>query len=121
MYDDHGVERRMPQRRGGSRGSEDDGEVYMGGVRRQVPRFEHAHQCDQGIHTEPLDEVTKRMKVKVSDFFGRLNPDAFHDWIIALEDYFDWFSVPEERKVQFVKLKLKGPACAWWSSVVERL
>lgn len=71
-YDDHGVERRMPQRRGGSRGSEDDGEVYMGGVRRQVPRFEHAHQCDQGIHTEPLDEVTKRMKVKVSDFLEGL-------------------------------------------------
>ncbi|KAK0583599.1 hypothetical protein LWI29_038569 [Acer saccharum] len=61
------------------------------------------------------------MKVGVSDFLGRLNPDAFQDWIMALEDYFDWFSVPEERKVRFVKLKLKGPARAWWSSVEEQL
>ncbi|KAK0596482.1 hypothetical protein LWI29_016081 [Acer saccharum] len=61
------------------------------------------------------------MKVEVSDFLGRLNPDAFHDWITTLEDYFDWFSVPEDRKVRFVKLKLKGPTRAWWSSVEEQL
>ncbi|KAG6735951.1 hypothetical protein POTOM_061363 [Populus tomentosa] len=29
--------------------------------------------------------------------------------------------IPEERKVQFVKLKLKGSAHAWWSNVEERL
>ncbi|KAH7571079.1 hypothetical protein JRO89_XS05G0249400 [Xanthoceras sorbifolium] len=29
--------------------------------------------------------------------------------------------VSEERKVRFVKMKLKGPACAWWSSVEEQL
>ncbi|KAK0591475.1 hypothetical protein LWI29_002616 [Acer saccharum] len=61
------------------------------------------------------------MKVDVSDFVGKLNPDAFFDWITALEDYFDWFSVPEDRKVWFVRLKLKGPARAWWSSVEEQL
>ncbi|KAI9160345.1 hypothetical protein LWI28_007308 [Acer negundo] len=49
------------------------------------------------------------------------NPDAFFDWITALEDYFDWFSVPDDRKVRFVKLKLKGPARAWWSSVEEQI
>ncbi|KAH7543753.1 hypothetical protein JRO89_XS15G0011100 [Xanthoceras sorbifolium] len=46
---------------------------------------------------------------------GRLNPDAFDpdtfdDWIMSLEYYFDWFVVPEDRKVQYEKLKLKGPA-----------
>ncbi|KAL5763413.1 hypothetical protein ACOSP7_019677 [Xanthoceras sorbifolium] len=61
------------------------------------------------------------MTVDVSDFFGKLDPDAFYDWITTLEDYFDWFSVSEERKVRFVKMKLKGPACAWWSSVEEQL
>ncbi|KAL5834280.1 hypothetical protein ACOSQ4_013777 [Xanthoceras sorbifolium] len=56
------------------------------------------------------------MKVEVSDFMGRLDPDTFDYWIMALEDYFDWFTVPKNRKVQFVKLKLKGPARLWWSS-----
>ncbi|KAL5825106.1 hypothetical protein ACOSQ3_021169 [Xanthoceras sorbifolium] len=77
--------------------------------------------CRPYVRQEPLDELTKRMKVKVSDFLGRLDSDAFQDWVIALEDYFDWFSVPEDRKVRFVKLKLKGPARVWWSSVEEQL
>ncbi|KAI9195454.1 hypothetical protein LWI28_014976 [Acer negundo] len=73
------------------------------------------------IRQEPLDELTKRMKVEVADFLGRLDPNAFQDWVIALEGYFDWFSVPEDKKVRFVKVKLKGPARVWWSSVEEQL
>ena len=53
------------------------------------------------------------MKVEVADFLGRFDPDAFQDWVTALEDYFDWFLVPKDRKVRVVKLKLKGPAHAW--------
>ncbi|KAL5813006.1 hypothetical protein ACOSQ3_027956 [Xanthoceras sorbifolium] len=40
------------------------------------------------------------MKVEVPDFVGRLDLDAFYNWIT----------------VRFVKLKLKIPACAWWST-----
>lgn len=111
-------EQRIPHRQG--RMDDSDGEeeeVQMGGVRRREPR----QPRDPDARRDPLDELTKRMKVEVSDFLGKLNLDAFHDWITALEDYFDWFSVPEERKVHFVKLKLKGPARAWWSIVEEQL
>ncbi|KAL5811215.1 hypothetical protein ACOSQ4_027783 [Xanthoceras sorbifolium] len=33
------------------------------------------------------------MKVEVPDFVGRLDLDAFYNWITALEDYFDYQSV----------------------------
>ncbi|KAL5744615.1 hypothetical protein ACOSQ2_027731 [Xanthoceras sorbifolium] len=59
------------------------------------------------------------MKVEVPDFVGRLDLDAFYNWITALEDYFDWFTVPDDRKVRFIKLKLKRPACAWWSTPIR--
>lgn len=38
-----------------------------------------------------LDQLNKRMKLKVSDFFKKLNPDTFHN-------YFDWFSLSEAKR-----------------------
>jgi hypothetical protein len=61
------------------------------------------------------------MKVDVPDFFGKLEPNAFEDWSTAIEDYFDWFAVSEDRKVRYVRMKLKGHARAWWGSVEEQL
>ncbi|KAI9168893.1 hypothetical protein LWI28_003522 [Acer negundo] len=118
---DTDVEHRVPRQRDGIGDHEDEREVQLGGGRRYAHRAAPVQFRRPDVRQEPLDELTKRMKVEVSDFLGRLNPDAFQDWIMALEDYFDWFSVPEERKVRFVKLKLKGPARAWWSSVEEQL
>ena len=111
--------RRVQRRREGVGDDEDEiEEVQMGGVRH---RAIHGQPCDTDVQRNVWDELARRMKVEVADFYGKLNPEAFFDWITSLEDYFDWFSVPGERKVQFVKLKLKGPARAWWSSVEERL
>ncbi|KAI9159695.1 hypothetical protein LWI28_001016 [Acer negundo] len=106
---DTDVEHRVPRQRDGIGDHEDEREVQLGGGRRYAHRAAPVQFRRPDVRQEPLDELTKRMKVEVSDFLGRLNPDAFQDWITALEDYFDWFSVPEERKVRFVKLKLKGP------------
>lgn len=68
-----------------------------------------------------FDEISRGIRVDVSDFTGRQDPDVFQDWLVSLEDYFEWFSVPENRKVRFVKLKLKGAARAWWGNVEEQL
>ncbi|KAH7549905.1 hypothetical protein JRO89_XS13G0103300 [Xanthoceras sorbifolium] len=118
---DGGVNYRAPRQRDGIGDNEDEQEVQLGGGQRQAHRAAPIQFRRPDARQEPLDELTKRMKVEVSDFFGRLNPDAFQDWITVLEDYFDWFSVPEDRKVRFVKIKLKSSARAWWSSVEEQL
>ena len=57
-----------------------------------------------------MDELTKRMKIDVLDFSGKLDPHAFEDWLTTIEDYFDWFVVSEERKVRYVRMKLRGHA-----------
>ena len=54
------------------------------------------------------DDVTKKVRLEVAEFYGKLNPIAFLDWIMSMEDYFDWYAMPENRKVRFVKAKLKG-------------
>ncbi|RVW47624.1 Transposon Ty3-I Gag-Pol polyprotein [Vitis vinifera] len=36
---------------------------------------------------------------------------------MSMEDYFDWYAMPENRKVRFVKAKLKGAARLWWHNI----
>ncbi|KAG6783667.1 hypothetical protein POTOM_009330 [Populus tomentosa] len=73
------------------------------------------------LENQPIDELTKRMKVDVPNFYGKLEPHAFEDWLTAIEDCFDRFTVSEDRKVRYIRMKLEGHARAWWESVEEQL
>ncbi|KAH7574983.1 hypothetical protein JRO89_XS02G0029700 [Xanthoceras sorbifolium] len=91
--------RRTPRRREGIGDSEEEEEeAQLGGVKCRELRMVQGQPRDTDVRRNSLDELTKRMKVEVPDFMGRLDPDAFYDWITALEDYFDWFAVPGDRK-----------------------
>ena len=67
------------------------------------------------------DDATKKVRLQVAEFYGKLNPTAFLDWIMSMEDYFDWYEMPENRKVCFVKAKLKGAALLWWYNIENQL
>jgi hypothetical protein len=71
------------------------------------------------IHGYRHDDITKRVRVDVADFHGKLDPHAFQDWLTSLEDYFNWYSLSPDRKVRLVKMKLKGQARMWWDRVEE--
>ena len=59
------------------------------------------------------DDATKKVCLEVAEFYGKLNPTAFLDWIMSMEDYFDWYAMLENRKIRFVKAKLKGATRLW--------
>lgn len=61
------------------------------------------------------------MQVDVLDFHGKLEPDVFQDWIMAVEDYFEWSGLSLDRQVRFVKMKLKNQPHVWWHSLEEHL
>ena len=67
------------------------------------------------------DDVTKKVRLEVAEFYGKLNPFAFLDWIMSMQDYFDWYAMPDNRKVRFVKAKLKGVAREWWYNIENQL
>jgi hypothetical protein len=70
---------------------------------------------DHGDNMENrMDEATRRVRVDIPDFHGELDPYAFQDWTTSLENHFDWFGLSPERKVPFVKIKLKGQTHVWW-------
>ena len=33
--------------------------------------------------------MTKKVRLEVAEFYGKLNPTAFLDWIMSMEDYLD--------------------------------
>ena len=39
------------------------------------------------------------------------------DWEVGLEEYFDWFQLPESRRVQFAQMKLAGQARIFWRNL----
>ena len=60
-----------------------------------------------------LDEderYLKNIKVDVSNFDGRLDPQYYLDWVMSLERYFKWYEMSQERRVRFAAMKLVGQA-----------
>ena len=62
-----------------------DHEARFGRNSREFPRGREG----RGFNCHPLDELAKGMKVDVQDFFEKLDPNAFEDWLTTIEDYFD--------------------------------
>ena len=68
----------------------------------------------------PYDEddwYLKNIKVDVSNFDGRLDPQYYLDWVMSLEHYFKWYKMSQERRVCIAAMKQVGQAGQYWSNV----
>nr|GFB49723.1 reverse transcriptase domain-containing protein [Tanacetum cinerariifolium] len=55
------------------------------------------------------------IRVNIPDFDGdTLNPEGFIDWLVAVEEVFEFKKVPENKRVSLIATKLRGRAFAWW-------
>lgn len=50
------------------------------------------------------DDINKKARVDVPDFYGRTEVKVFTDQITALEDYFEWYNMDKEKRATFVKM-----------------
>lgn len=57
------------------------------------------------------------IKLDAPDFDGRLNPNAFLDWLVVMDDYFDWNGMPDSQHVRFAKMKLVSYEKHYWLTV----
>ncbi|GJT71687.1 putative nucleotidyltransferase, ribonuclease H [Tanacetum coccineum] len=58
------------------------------------------------------------MRVNIPEFDGNtLNPEGFIDWLVAVEEVFDFKEVPENKRVSLIATKLRGRASAWWQQL----
>ncbi|KAF3953567.1 hypothetical protein CMV_021002 [Castanea mollissima] len=71
---------------------------------QRVPQesiLEWARDILERRRDEPYDtagDITKKVRMAVPDFEGRVDPTIFSDWIASIEEYFDWYDMADNRR-----------------------
>ena len=60
-----------------------------------------------------------RVKMDIPIYEGNLDAEELLDWIRALDTYFDYEDVEEDKKVKHVVTRLKGHATLWWDELQD--
>jgi hypothetical protein len=58
-----------------------------------------------------------REKLGIPMYEGNLDVEELLDWFRALDKYFDYEDIEEEKKVKHVVTRLKGHASLWWDEL----
>jgi hypothetical protein len=61
--------------------------------------------------------IGAREKMDIPTYEGNLDVEEILDWIRALDKYFDYEDVEEDKKVKHVVTRLKGHATLWWDEL----
>jgi hypothetical protein len=57
------------------------------------------------------------LKMDISMYEGNLDVEKLLDWFRALDKYFDYEDIEEDKKVNHVVTRLKGHATLWWDQL----
>ena len=78
---------------------------------RYQPRVTSNWGRDQNRQVrQPQRDIIKKVKVSAPKFDGRMDCNAFSDWLVAIEEYFDWYEMIDSEQVRFAKIKLTNSA-----------
>jgi hypothetical protein len=56
-------------------------------------------------------------KIDIPMYEGKLDVEELLDWIQAMDKYFDYEDIDEEKKVRHDVTRLKGHAVLWWDEL----
>ena len=64
-----------------------------------------------------ISRMSSKTKMDIPTYEGSLDAEELLDWIRALDTYFDYEDIEEDKKVRHVVTKLKGHAALWWEEL----
>jgi hypothetical protein len=64
-----------------------------------------------------IARMSAKVKMDIPAYEGSLDAEELLDWIRALDTYFDYEDIEEDKKVRHVVTKLKGHAALWWDEL----
>jgi hypothetical protein len=64
-----------------------------------------------------IARMSSKMKMDIPSYEGSLDAEELLDWIRALDTYFDYEDIEEDKKVRHPVTKLKGHAALWWDEL----
>jgi hypothetical protein len=91
--------------------SEDESENEAGNEEVAV------EDATEGRLFRAVARIGSREKMDIPVYEGNLDVEELLDWIRALEKYFDYEDVEEDKKVKHVVTRLKGHATLWWDEL----
>ena len=47
-------------------------------------------------------------------FDGRMDPNAFSDWLVSIVEYFYWYEMIDSKRIRFAKMKLTNSVKMYW-------
>jgi hypothetical protein len=84
-------------------------------------RHEREEVTTEDATNECLIRVVARMgakeKMDIPVYEGNLDVEDLLDWIRALDTYFDYEEVEEDKKVEYDVTRMKGHAALWWDEL----
>jgi hypothetical protein len=64
-----------------------------------------------------IARMSAKVKMDIPAYEGSLDAEELLDWIRALDTYFDYEDIEEDKKVRHAVTKLKGHAALWWDEL----
>jgi hypothetical protein len=64
-----------------------------------------------------IARMSSKTKMDIPVYEGSLDAEELLDWIRALETYFDYEDIEEDKKVRHAVTKMKGHAALWWDEL----
>jgi hypothetical protein len=64
-----------------------------------------------------ITRMSSKTKMDIPTYEGSLDAEELLDWIRALDTYFDYEDIEEDKKVRHAVTKLKGHAALWWDEL----
>jgi hypothetical protein len=104
------------QRRTASAGDLTDSESEI-----EVEREEEvaAEDASNECLIRAIARMDARAKMDILVYEGNLDAEELLDWIRALDTYFDYEDVEEDKKVKHVVTCLKGHVALWWDELQD--
>jgi hypothetical protein len=99
--------------------------VDTGDISEADSENEAGHEGEEVTVEDAADErlfravarIGAREKMEIPMYEGNLDVEELLDWIRALDKYFDYEDVEEDKKVKHVVTRLKGHATLWWDEL----
>jgi hypothetical protein len=109
------VDMEIKQRRTAGIGdvSESESEDEAGHEEEEITAEDAAHEHLIRV----VARMSARAKMDIPVYEGNLDVEELLDWIRALDTYFDYEDVEEDKKVKHVVTRLKGHATLWWDEL----
>ncbi|PUZ60902.1 hypothetical protein GQ55_4G211200 [Panicum hallii var. hallii] len=64
-----------------------------------------------------LEPVVVMVKVSIPPFSSKENTDDYFEWETKVEQIFDLYEYPAEKKVKLAAIEFKGYAITWWNQI----